>query len=103
MFLGLRYGYGLWFLLPVLLVMVFFGKFFWIAIPVLFNGLCLLPRFGFRKRWMPAYQDAYQRGMPPTQLSALDILRQRYARGEIDAITYEQMCERLSDTDRPKD
>lgn len=27
--------------------------------------------------------------------SALEILRQRYARGEIDTATFEQMCERL--------
>jgi putative membrane protein len=103
MFLGVRYGYGLWFLLPVLLVVVLFGHFFWIVIPLLFIGVCLLPRLGKSPRWMPAYQDAYPRGMPPTQLSALDILHQRYARGEIDALTYEQMRERLSDADRPRD
>jgi len=37
-------------------------------------------------------------GWPPsgaTGPSALEILRQRYARGEIDATTFEQMCERL--------
>jgi uncharacterized membrane protein len=102
MFLGVRYGYGLWFLLPVLLVVVLFGHFFWIVIPLLFIGVCLLPRLGFRNRWMPAYQDASPRGMPPTQLSALDILHRRYARGEIDALTYEQMRERLSDADRPR-
>ena len=103
MFLGLRYGYGLWFLLPVLLVLLFFGKFFWIVIPVLFIGLCLLPRFGFRNRWMPASQYASYRGTPPTQPSASDMLDQRYARGEIDALTYEQMRERLSDTDTPRE
>jgi putative membrane protein len=103
MFLGLRYGYGLWFLLPILLVLLFFGKFFWIVIPVLFIGLCLLPRFAFRNRWMPAsHYDAFYRGTP-TQPSASDILDQRYARGEIDAATYEQMRERLSNADRPRE
>jgi uncharacterized membrane protein len=103
MFLGLRYGYGLWFLLPVLLVLLFFGRFFWIVIPVLFIGLCLLPRFGFRNRWMLASQYAYHHDTPPTQLSASDMLDQRYARGEIDAATYEQMRERLSNADRPRE
>jgi putative membrane protein len=102
MFSGFRYGYGLWFLLPVLLVVLLFGKFFWIVIPLLFIGLCLLPRFGFRNRWMPAADSAYQPATP-AQLSALDILTQRYARGEIDAVTYEQMRERLSNADRPRE
>ena len=103
MFSELRYGYGLWFLLPVLLVVLFFGRFFWIVIPVLFIGLCLLPRFAFRNRWMPASQYASYRGTPPAHPSASDILDQRYARGEIDAATYEQMRERLSNADRPRE
>jgi uncharacterized membrane protein len=102
MFLGLRDGYGLWFLLPVLLVLLLFGKFFWIVIPLLFIGVCLLPRLGKSSRGIPAYDYAYQPGTP-AQPSALDILHQRYARGEIDALTYEQMRERLSNADRPKE
>lgn len=34
-------------------------------------------------------------GTPINQLSAMEILRQRYARGEIDAATFDQMRERL--------
>lgn len=32
---------------------------------------------------------------PPYQPSAVEILRQRYARGEIDDVTFQQMRERL--------
>lgn len=40
--------------------------------------------------------------LPPAQgPSAMEILRQRFARGEIDATTYEQMRERLQPTQEP--
>ncbi len=50
---------------------------------------------------------AYYSGMPhsdtpPTRLSALEILHQRYARGEIDEITFNQMRERLQGSDGPR-
>jgi uncharacterized membrane protein len=63
---------------------------FWIALLMILAGLLiywLLPRI------LP--QEWYQRDIPPEQSSALEILRQRYAAGEIDAATFEQMRERL--------
>ena len=82
------FGYGLWLLLPLL----FLGKFFWIVILALLIG-ALIRRFSYRHWQMPAYYN--HPGVPPVQPSALEILRRRYARGEIDAVTYEQMRERL--------
>ena len=83
------FGHGLWFLLPLL----FLGKFFWIVILALLIG-ALVRRFSFRYRQVPFYHG----NVPPVQPSALEILRQRYARGEIDAATFEQMRERLQAT-----
>jgi len=63
---------------------------FWIALLVILAGMLiywLLPRI------LP--QEWLQHDVPPEQSSALEILRQRYARGEIDAMTFEQMRERL--------
>jgi putative membrane protein len=85
------FGYGLLFLLPLL----FLAKFFWIIILALLIGV-MIRRFSFRH----AHRFAYHYGMPPIQPSALDILRQRYARGEIDAVTFDQMRERLEATTR---
>jgi len=89
----LGFGHGLLFLLPLL----FLAKFFWIVILALFIGV-MIRRFSFRH----AHKYAYHYGTPSAQPSALDILRQRYARGEIDAVTFDQMRERLEASSGPR-
>ena len=42
-------------------------------------------------------------GSPPSELSALDVLRQRYAAGEIDAETFAQMRKQIVGSYQPKD
>jgi uncharacterized membrane protein len=86
-------GFGLLFLLPLLFV----ARFFWIVILALLIGI-MIRRFSFRH----AYRYAYQSGNSTAQSSALDILRQRYARGEIDAVAFDQMRERLEASSGPR-
>ena len=93
------FGHGLWLLLPLLLL----GKFFWIILLVLL-AVGLVRLFGSRNRRMFPYYNPgvpHNPGVPPVQPSALEILNQRYARGEIDAATYEQMRERLQASSGP--
>jgi putative membrane protein len=61
-------------------------------------------------RWLTArnrqttyfrHEPYYNPGMPPFQPSAMEILRQRYARGDIDAATFEQMRSRLESSSGP--
>ncbi|MGE5334242.1 MAG: SHOCT domain-containing protein [Nitrososphaerota archaeon] len=63
------------------------GSLFWIAVV----GVVIWALV----RWLSSRSQPTT--MPPVAggQSALEILRQRYARGEIDAATYEQMRERL--------
>jgi putative membrane protein len=61
---------------------------FWIAAIVFF---CWFMR-GLFRGWRGPF---YSPDIPPSRLDALEILRQRYARGEIDGTTFDQMRERL--------
>ena len=90
--------HGLWLLLPLLLL----GKFFWILLLALLIG-ALVRGLSGRNRRMAFYGRTpfYNPGTQPAQASALEILRQRYARGEIDAVTFDQMRERLESSDGP--
>jgi len=83
---------GLWLLLPLLL----FSRLFWIVILALLIG-ALIRGLRWRNRPLAFYRHApfYTPGVPPLQPSAMELLRRRYARGEIDAVTFDQMRERL--------
>ena len=68
------------------------------ALSTLFWVALLLGLAWLLLRWiipyiMPMFADIFD--MAPAGPSALEILRQRYAAGEIDATTFEQMRERL--------
>ncbi len=84
----MHWGFGFWPLFPLL----------WIAIIVFFCwGASRW--FGWRDRRGPISAPFDE----PFGPNALEILRRRYARGEIDGTTFEQMRERLESSDRPHD
>jgi len=106
--------HGGFFLAPLFL----FGQFFWFVVLALLIA-ALVRLFSRRRRWWyynrpPFYTPGMGPGVPhpgtphpgvppvqPTQPSAMEILRQRYARGEIDAATFDQMRERLEASSKP--
>ena len=75
---GYGFGWG-WFMMA-------FGGILWIAVLAILVWVLI--------RWF----EKRERTVAPTsqgRLSALDILKERYARGELDDATFEQMRERL--------
>jgi putative membrane protein len=88
-----RFGHGpdfFWGLIPLL------GTIFWIA---LLGVLIWALLHWLTTRNAPVI--GYHPPPPPYQLSAVEILRQRYARGEIDDATFQQMRERLEASTPP--
>ncbi|MBV9231699.1 MAG: SHOCT domain-containing protein [Chloroflexi bacterium] len=84
----------------VLLPLLLLGKVFWIVILALLIW-ALVRRFSSRPMAFYRYTPFYRLGTPSAQLDALEVLRQRYARGEIDAVTFDQMRERLQASQGP--
>jgi len=82
---GYGFGWG-W-------LMMSFGSILWIALLAVLVWALI--------RWLERKSSAAvppSTGTTPSGPSALEILQQRYARGEIDTATYEQMRERLGDS-----
>ncbi len=67
-----------------------FGMVLWIALLVVLAWALIRWLSSKTTTWAPPVASA-----PPGGPSAMEILRQRYARGEIDTATFEQMKERL--------
>ena len=82
------WGFGFWPLLPL----------FWIGL-IIFFCWGASRWFGWRNRHGPFYTPREV----PFEPDAREILRRRYARGEIDATTFDQMRERLESSGRPRD
>ena len=86
----MMYGYGFDWLSMFLMS---FGMVLWIALLVVLVWAVI--RWLDRKTTTPSSSVNSSASSGPT---ALEILQQRYARGEIDTATYEQMRERLEAT-----
>jgi putative membrane protein len=76
--------------------LISFGTALWVALLVALVWALIL-RIN-KGTTIPAHPPT---SAPPTGPSALEILSQRYARGEIDAATFEQMRERLETLSTP--
>ena len=69
-------GFGLWFLIAIVV-----NAAFWVGlIALIFLGI----------RWLIRNNDTNRTPRPPAEDSAMELLRQRFARGEIDAAEFEE-------------
>ena len=84
----MHWGFGFWPLFPL----------FWIGL-ILFFCWGAGRLFGWRGS-RGSFSAPFDARREP---NALEILRQRYARGEIDGTTFDQMRERLESSARPHD
>jgi len=82
--MSLMWGYGL---------LMFFGMTLWVVLLALLIWALI--------RWLNRRTGQEPSPGAPEERSALEILRQRYARGEIDHTTFEQMRERLQGANAP--
>ena len=92
------FGYGLGLIMPFLFLgrifmLVLLGLLIWSLIRVFTRG-----KHHYMSPGYNPFPPTFTPGQPPSQLSAMEILRQRYARGEIDAATFDSMRERLENT-----
>ena len=75
------------------------ASFFWMALSMVFWLFVLLGVLGLLvwalARWL-GHGPTHLAAPPPPPASALDVLRQRYAGGEIDEPTYLRMREQLA-------
>lgn len=83
---GHPWGYGWW---PETLLSAL-STLLWLALLI---GLAWMLLKWIMPYIKPIISDIF--GMPPADTPPLEILRQRYAAGEIDAVTFEHMRERL--------
>lgn len=81
------------FFVPGLFLLLGFSRIFWFVL--LIAGILLLINAIIRSRAARPFYQHYYHPQAPQQFSAMEILRQRYARGEIDGVTFDQMRERL--------
>ncbi len=87
----MMWGYGLNWLSMTLMML---GSTLWIVLLVVLAWAVIR---GLNQRTARPTRQAQT--LPGSGLTAREILRQRYARGEIDATTFEQMWERLEASD----